>query len=300
MKDIIIVGGGCAGLTAALYGARAGKSVLLFESESIGGQIATAPQIDNYPGIPHVSGMQFADSLYDQVIAQGVEIDFDRVIAVENGPNSKIVVTESDRYECGSVILATGSKHRLLGLPREKDLIGHGISYCAICDGAFYKNCPVAVIGGGNTAICDALFLSNLCSSVTIIHRRDEFRADAALLAQAKTTANIHFITGATVEELLGTDNLSAVTLRMKEDNTIREFPTEALFVAIGQVPNSSCFSDLIQTDSGGYLVAGEDCRTNVPGIFAAGDCRSKVVRQLTTAASDGAIAASGAGICPV
>ena len=298
MTDIIVVGGGCAGLTAALYAARAGKSVLVFEAENIGGQITAAPQIDNYPGMPHVSGMQFADSLYEQITELGVEIELEPVLQVESSPACKTVITENSRYECRAVILATGSKHRMMGLPREEELTGHGISYCAVCDGAFYKDRPVAVVGGGNTAIGDALFLSSCCKSVTIIHRRGEFRADASLLARAKAKSNIYWMIGTVPEELIGGNNLTGIRLRSQTTGEGSILAVDALFVAIGQIPENSAFAGLLAMDDAGYLLAGEDCTTNVSGIYAAGDCRTKAVRQLTTAVADGANAAKAAWEC--
>jgi len=298
MTDIIVVGGGCAGLTAALYAARAGKSVLVFEAENIGGQITAAPQIDNYPGMPHVSGMQFADSLYEQITELGVEIELEPVLRVESSPACKTVITENSRYECRAVILATGSKHRMMGLPREEELTGHGISYCAVCDGAFYKDRPVAVVGGGNTAIGDALFLSSCCKSVTIIHRRGEFRADASLLARAKAKSNIYWMIGTVPEELIGGNNLTGIRLRSQTTGEGSILAVDALFVAIGQIPENSAFAGLLAMDDAGYLLAGEDCTTNVSGIYAAGDCRTKAVRQLTTAVADGANAAKAAWEC--
>ena len=298
MTDIIVVGGGCAGLTAALYAARAGKSVLVFEAENIGGQITAAPQIDNYPGMPHVSGMQFADSLYEQITELGVEIELEPVLRVESSPACKTVITENSRYECRAVILATGSKHRVMGIPREEELTGHGISYCAVCDGAFYKDRPVAVVGGGNTAIGDALFLSSCCKSVTIIHRRGEFRADASLLARAKAKSNIYWMIGTVPEELIGGNNLTGIRLRSQTTGEGSILAVDALFVAIGQIPENSAFAGLLAMDDAGYLLAGEDCTTNVSGIYAAGDCRTKAVRQLTTAVADGANAAKAAWEC--
>ena len=298
MTDIIVVGGGCAGLTAALYAARAGKSVLVFEAENIGGQITAAPQIDNYPGMPHVSGMQFADSLYEQITELGVEIELEPVLRVESSPACKTVITENSRYECRAVILATGSKHRMMGLPREEELTGHGISYCAVCDGAFYKDRPVAVVGGGNTAIGDALFLSSCCKSVTIIHRRGEFRADASLLARAKAKSNIYWMIGTVPEELIGGNNLTGIRLRSQTTGEGSVLAVDALFIAIGQIPENSAFAGLLAMDDAGYLLAGEDCTTNVSGIYAAGDCRTKAVRQLTTAVADGANAAKAAWEC--
>jgi len=298
MTDIIVVGGGCAGLTAALYAARAGKSVLVFEAENIGGQITAAPQVDNYPGVPHVSGMQFADSLFEQVTEMGVEIELDLVIRIEDSSEYKTVITENGRFECKAVILATGAKHRTLGLPREEELTGHGVSYCAVCDGAFYKGSHVAVVGGGNTALGDALFLSGCCESVVIIHRREEFRADASLLFRAQKKSNIHWMTGVVPDEFLGEGNLTGLRVRHVNDGSRTEIKIDALFIAVGQVPENAAFTDLVFTDTSGYLLAGEDCTTNVAGIYAAGDCRTKAVRQLTTAVADGANAAMAAWEC--
>jgi len=298
MTDIIVVGGGCAGLTAALYAARAGKSVLVFEAENIGGQITAAPLIDNYPGMPHVSGMQFADSLYEQVTELGVVIELESVLRIESSPDCKTVITENSRYECRAVILATGSRHRVMGIPREEELTGHGISYCAVCDGAFYKDRPVAVVGGGNTAVGDALFLSSCCKSVTVIHRRGEFRADASLLLRAKEKSNIYWMTGTIPEELLGSSNLTGVRVCSPLTGERSVVEVDALFIAIGQIPENTASAGLIATDDAGYLLAGEDCTTNVSGIYAAGDCRTKAVRQLTTAVADGANAAKAAWEC--
>lgn len=294
MADVIIIGAGCAGLTAALYLARAGKSVTVFEAENIGGQITASPHVDNYPGIAHVSGMQFADSLFEQAASMGAEIELDSVLGIEDRGDHKTVLTESGRHTCGAVILATGTKHRMLGLAREEDLAGRGISYCAVCDGAFYKGEPVAVVGGGNTALVDAIFLSSLCESVTVIHRRDAFRAEAKLLSRAREKANIRWVTGAVPEDLLGGSHLEGIRIR-RTSGDCSDIPVKAVFVAIGQEPDHAAFDGLIETDEAGYFAAGEDCATNVPGIFAAGDCRRKAVRQLTTAAADGANAAMAA-----
>ena len=298
MKDVIIVGGGCAGLTAALYAARAGKSVLVFEAENIGGQITAAPYVDNYPGIPHVSGMAFADGLYQQVIDLGVEVELDRVLSIQDTAEGKIVTAEGGEYSGKTVIIATGAKHRKIGLPQEDKWIGHGISYCSVCDGAFYKGSPVAVVGGGNTAMCDALFLASICESVTIIHRRCEFRADAHLLERVRKAENVRILTDSIVEELTGEKNLSGIRVRNCASGDVQDLAVEALFVAIGQVPQNAAFAHLLDTDEEGYLIAGEDARTNVAGIFAAGDCRTKEIRQLTTAVADGANAAMAAWSC--
>lgn len=300
MKDLIVVGGGCAGMTAALYAARAGKSVLLFEAENIGGQITAAPFVDNYPGAPHMSGMEFADKLFEQVSELGVEIELERVIGMEDHGAEKTVITQDGRYECKSVILATGAKHRKLGLPDEERLTGHGISYCAVCDGAFYKGRTAAVVGGGNTAFCDALFLSNLCEKVYLIHRRNIFRADAAMTERLRRVPNVVMIMNTVVDSLIGERALQGIRVRSVAGGGVSEISVDALFVAIGHEPDSAPFSGNIKTDSEGYFIAGENCATDIPGIYVAGDCRRKSVRQLTTAVSDGANAAVGAWSCPV
>ncbi|MBN1776225.1 MAG: FAD-dependent oxidoreductase, partial [Clostridiales bacterium] len=236
MKDLIVIGGGCAGLTAALYAARAGKSVLLFEAENIGGQITSAPFVDNYPGAPHISGMQFADNLFAQVTELGAEVELERVVGVEDLGDKKVVITEDGRYDCRSVIIATGAKHKRLGLPDEERLIGHGVSYCAVCDGAFYKGRTAAVVGGGNTAFCDALFLSNLCEKVYLIHRRDAFRADAAMIGRLRGVPNIEVITGTVVDAIIGENEMTGLMLKSLKDGHVYTLAADVLFVAIGHV----------------------------------------------------------------
>ncbi len=295
MTDVIVIGGGYAGLTAALYVARAGKKALVFETENIGGQITAAHQIENYPGFPSISGMELADNLFLQATAQGVEVKLEQVLSVEIDGESKKVTTEDDVYVCGAVIIATGAKHRKLGVAREEELTGNGISYCAVCDGMFYKDKDVAVIGGGNTAFGDALFLASICRKVTIIHRRNSFRADAAMTKRAAAMPNIHFMTGFTVQELHGDPLLSGMTIQNVTTEETQDIPADGLFVAVGHEPKNPKLPDGISVDRDGYLVAGEDMKTNIPGVFVAGDCRAKEVRQLTTAASDGTNAAIAA-----
>lgn len=295
MTDVIVIGGGYAGLTAALYVARAGKKALVFESENIGGQITAAHQIENYPGFPSISGMELADNLFLQATAQGVEVRLEQVLSVELDGECKKVTTEDDVYICGAVILATGAKHRKLGIAREEELTGSGISYCAVCDGMFFCDKDVAVIGGGNTAFGDALFLSSICKSVTIIHRRDYFRADAAMTKRAGSMQNIRYMTGYTVQELLGDPLLTGLALQNVATQERIDIKVEGLFIAVGHEPKNPKLPDGISIDRDGYLLAGEDMKTNIPGIFVAGDCRAKEVRQLTTATSDGTNAAIAA-----
>ena len=293
MYDTIIVGAGTAGLTAAIYLRRASKKVLVFEAKSYGGQIINASIIDNYPAEPHISGFDFATKLYNQAKELGSEIRFEKVVNIKDGDIKK-VITEKDTYECKTIILATGSDNRKLGLEDEDKLIGKGISYCATCDGNFYKNKVVAVAGGGNSAIEDALYLSNLASKVYVIHRRDEFRAEDKLLNELKEKNNVEFILNSNVTKLNSNDLLESIELTDKDGNK-KVINLDGLFIAVGRIPENENFASIVNLNENGYVIATEDCNTNVPGIFVAGDNRTKTVRQLVTAASDGAIAASEA-----
>ncbi len=295
MKDIIIIGAGTAGLTAAIYGVRAGKSVLIMEGQTYGGQIINTPDIENYPGIAHISGFEFANGLYEQAIALGAEMAYENVVAVEDRGDVKVVRTTEGEHEAKAVILATGAKNRPLGIGREQELIGKGISYCATCDGMFFRGKETAVCGGGNTAIEDAAYLAGICSKVTLIHRRDAFRADQAEVDRLKAMGNVEFVLNANVTNLVGEDRLEAIEVTDKITGEKKSIPVSGLFVAIGQVPDNAAFSNVVDLDEKGYIIAGEDCRTKTPGIFTAGDCRTKSVRQLTTAAADGAVAATAA-----
>lgn len=296
MKDVIIIGAGPAGLTAAIYTLRAGKSVLLIEARSYGGQIINTPEIDNYPAMPHVSGYEFATKLYEQAKDLGAELIFETAAGIEESGGVKVVTTaKNNKYEARAVIIATGAKNRPMGLDREEELIGKGISYCATCDGMFFRKKDVAVFGGGNTAVEDALFLSQYCSKVYVIHRRDQFRADAADVEKLKARENVEFVLDSTVTALLGEKKLSAVEVTNKKDGSKREIPVAGLFVAIGQMPDNAAFANTVDLDEKGYVAAGENCLTKTSGVYVAGDCRTKGVRQLTTAAADGAVAALAA-----
>ena len=291
--DIIIVGGGPAGLTAAVYARRAGKSVLVLEKESFGGQIASSPKVENFPGFSAISGAELADRLYTQAEALGACIELEEAVSVTDGA-VKTVATDYASYTCTALILATGMKHRTLGLPGEDTL--RGVSFCAVCDGAFYQGRDVAVCGGGSTALQDALFLSDLCRSVTVIHRREQFRGDPILVERLKARKNVSFVLSAVVEELLEADGaLTGLRLRDVSTGALSELPAAGLFEAVGQLPESALFQSLLPLDDGGFLPVGESCVTAVPGVFAAGDCRAKEVRQLTTACADGAVAALAA-----
>lgn len=302
MYDIIIVGAGTAGLSAAIYGVRAGKSVLVLEAKSYGGQIVNSPEVENYPGIAKISGYEFAKNLYEQAVGLGAEYKQERVLRIGDGPDAEtknVYVKNSDGeelcYETKTVILATGAKNRPLGVEREQELIGAGVSYCATCDGMFFRGRDVAVIGGGNTALEDALFLANYCSKVIVIHRRNEFRGEARLVQALQGKENVEFILGAVVAELIGEQMLTGVKVRNTETGEITEQPVSGVFVAIGQMPDNESFADYVKLDEKGYIQAAEDCKTETPGIYTAGDCRTKTVRQLATAAADGAVAALAA-----
>ena len=293
--DIVVVGAGPAGLSAAIYGVRAGKSVLVLEALTHGGQIVNTPEIENYPGIKNISGFEFAQGLYEQAVALGAIVKYEKVNGIEVQDNIKLVKTAKEIYEAKAVILATGAKNRSLGLEREDSLLGLGISYCATCDGAFYRGRDVAVAGGGNTAIEDATFLANYCNKVYVIHRRDSFRAEDALVKALKTKENVEFVLDSNIKELIGTDSLEAVVVENKNNKESRKIEVAGLFVAIGQKPENNEFSSVVNLDDAGYILGGEDTKTNVSGIFVAGDTRTKAVRQLATAAGDGAVAGLGA-----
>lgn len=291
--DIIVIGGGPAGLTAAVYARRAGRSVLVLEKESIGGQIASSPRVDNFPAVPGISGAELAQRLYAQAEELGARVELEEVLELRPGSLWQ-VVTDYGAYEAQALILAAGMRHRTLQLPGEDTL--QGISYCAVCDGAFYAGKDVAVCGGGNTAVQDALFLSEQCRSVTLIHRRDRFRADPILVERLGKRENIRREMNASVAALLGEDGvLTGLVLRDTRTGSTRELPVSGLFEAVGQLPQTALAADLAALDEAGFILAGEDCVTRSPGVFAAGDCRKKEVRQLTTACADGAVAALAA-----
>lgn len=293
--DIIVIGAGTAGLTAAIYGQRAGKHVLLLEEGMYGGQIVNTPEIENYPGIQQISGFQFAMNLYEQATALGAELETGKVVEITENGDHKVVRTKQAEYSCGAVIIATGAKNRKLGIQGEEALVGRGISYCAACDGAFYKDKTVAVVGGGNTALGDADYLVNGCRQVYLIHRREEFRGDASLAERLKQRENVTCIMNAVVTDVQAGERLEKITVEDVVSKEPQELSVDGLFVAIGQVPENQAFANLVELDVKGYIVAGEDCKTKTSGVYAAGDCRTKAVRQLTTAAADGAVAALAA-----
>lgn len=298
MADIIVVGAGPAGMTAAIYARRAAKTVLVLEALSYGGQIINTPEIENYPAAAHISGFDFASGVYRQAKDLGAEFKFEKVISVEDtGEDTgeeKLVRTAKNAYTAKAVILATGSQNRKLGVDREDKFVGRGISYCATCDGAFYRKKCVAVVGGGNTALEDALYLSDVADKVYLIHRRDSFRGEEASAARLRERDNVEFVLDSTVLELHGEKKLTAVTVTDRQGNT-RTLELDGLFVAVGRIPENSSFEPLMELDDAGYAASGEDCCTRTAGIFVAGDNRRKDVRQLVTATADGAVAATAA-----
>ena len=294
MYDIIVIGGGPAGLTAAIYARRAGKSVLILEKDTLGGQITWSPKVENYPAVPSVSGLELGNLMAEQAMDQGAEVEIDEVTGIENlGDHKHVSCAFGAEFDARAVILATGARPRMLGVAREEELVGSGVGYCAVCDGAFYKDQPVAVNGGGNSALQDALLLSETCSRVYLIHRRNQFRGEEKLVEALRERENVEFVLNASVAELLGEEELSGIVIEQNGER--KQIEVSGLFIAVGHEPNNGAFRDLVELDAGGYIHAGENCLTGTDGIFVAGDCRSKTVRQVTTAAADGAVAALAA-----
>ena len=294
MYDVLIIGGGPAGLTAAVYARRAGKSVLVIEKNAFGGQITWSPRVENYPGFLSISGTELGDKLLEQAMEQGAEVELDMVTGLSVSDGCISADTEfGGSFRGRTAILATGARPRTLGLAREEELVGNGVCYCAVCDGAFYKGKAVAVNGGGNSALQDALLLSESCSKVWLVHRRDSFRGEARLVEALQAKDNVEFVLEAQITQLLGTDELNGI--RIQQGGQERILPVEGLFVAIGHQPDNGAFAEVLRLDAASYADAGEDCLTPTPGLFVAGDCRRKTVRQLTTAVSDGAAAALAA-----
>lgn len=294
MVDILIIGGGPAGLTAATYACRAGKSVLVLEKNAFGGQITWSPKVENFPGFVSVSGTELGDKLLEQAMAQGAEVELEEAKEIRRTSEGFAVLCDSGmRFEGKTLILATGAKPRMLGVEREEELVGSGVCYCAVCDGAFYAGHPVAVCGGGNSALQDALLLSESCSKVYLVHRRGSFRGEQKLVDALEQRENVEFVMNASVKALEGEEELSGLVV--EQEGVRREIAADGLFVAIGHQPDNGAFADFLALDGAGYADSGEDCLTETPGLFVAGDCRKKSVRQLTTAAADGAVAALAA-----
>lgn len=298
MYDIIIIGAGAAGMTSALYALRNGKKVLVLEGESLGGQIATSPRLENFPSIKEISGEAFADNLYEQIDALGAEVEIERAVRIEKRAEGDFVVhTEYGQYEGRSVIIAAGVKHKHLKTKHDReDLVGKGVYYCAVCDGPFYKGQEVALVGDANTALQYALLLSGYCKKVYMYTLFDKFFGDANLVKAVRAKENIEVRPDTSVVDFIGEEELKAIEYTDKDGNLCRqEIP--AVFVAIGQVPDNGAFANVADLDEAGYIVADENCKTRTPGVFVAGDCRTKAVRQVSTAVSDGAIAATNASL---
>ncbi len=295
MYDIIIIGGGPAGLTAALYARRANKTVLVIEKGSFGGQITFSPKVENIPGFNEVTGNEFAEKLVEQVLNQDAEVECAEVLEIKEKGDYKTVVTDSGEFEGKAVIIATGAKHRMLGLPNEQNLVGEGISFCAVCDGAFYEGKTVAVIGGGNSALQEAILLSDLASKVYVIQNLDFFTGEQKLVEKLTAKDNVEIILGTVVQKLIGENELKGITIKNVASNESTDLALDGMFVAIGLVPQNDAFKELVKLDERGYVDANENCLTNTNGIFVAGDCRTKNIRQVITAAGDGAVAALAA-----
>lgn len=293
MTDITIIGAGVAGMTAALYALRNGKHVTIIERNNIGGQIAESPRVENFPTIISLSGVELADRMFEQITALGVEFKFGDVIAIEKKNGVFLIKTEFEELESRTVIIASGVKHRKLNLPHEEELIGHGVCYCALCDGAFYKDDDVVLIGDGNTALQYALLLGSTCKSVHVLTLFDKFFGDGNLVEAVMKKENIKITHNARLIELVGEQELSGLVFEHNGEKL--EIKTRGLFVAIGQVPDNIIYEGLVELDKNGYIIADTDLATKTAGLFVAGDCRVKQVRQLTTACSDGAIAATSA-----
>jgi len=294
MYDLIVIGGGPAGLTAALYARRANKTVLVIEKGSFGGQITYSPKVENIPGFTEITGNEFGEKMVEQVLAQEADVECAEVLEIKDGVY-KTVVTDSGDFTAKAIVIATGAKHRLLGLPGEEKFIGEGISFCAVCDGAFYEGKEVAVIGGGNSALQEAILLADLAKKVTVVQNLDFLTGEKKLQDKLATKANVEVILGTVVDSFIGGDTLEGIRIRKETDGTVNDLLVDGVFVAIGLVPQNEVFAGLVPLDGRGYIISGEDCLTGTAGVFAAGDCRTKAIRQVTTAVADGAVAALAA-----
>ena len=298
MYDIIIIGAGPAGLTAAIYARRAEKSVLLIEKATFGGQITHSPRVENYPGFVSLSGSELGEKLFEQAMALGTDIELDTVTGISGEAGHLTVTCEGgSAFEGKTAIIATGSRHRDLGLENEEAFVGEGISYCAVCDGAFYKGKTVAVIGGGNSALQEAVLLSEGCTHVTVVQNLPYLTGEPSLQNILAGRDNVSFIYSTVVAGILGSDTFEGLLLRNVDTNEETTLTVDGTFVCIGQIPENAAFADVVKLNDYGYVAAGEDCRpeTTIPGVFVAGDCRTKSIRQVTTATADGAVAALAA-----
>lgn len=293
--DVAVVGGGPAGLTAAVYVRRAGKTVVVLEKETFGGQITFSPKVENIPGFLALSGNEFAEKLVEQALEQGAEMESCRVLSVKKDADSFLLETDGEAVRARTVILATGARHRTLGLPGEEEYIGDGISFCAVCDGAFYRGGRVAVVGGGNSALQEALLLSELAQKVTVVQNLDYLTGEGALQEQLRAKPNAEVILGTVVDAYLGDAALTGLRLKREKDGALSEIEVDGVFLAVGLIPQNEDFKNVLELDERGYAASDEACFTPTPGVFVAGDCRRKKIRQVTTAAADGAVAALAA-----
>lgn len=291
MYDVIIVGCGPAGMTSAIYAARSNKKVLILEKETIGGQMASSPLIENYPGFTSISGSELANNMFEQVDSLNVEFELEEVKEIIDGDIKK-VVTDDNTYETKSVIIATGSKYRLLGLENEENLIGNGIHFCTACDGIFFKDKVVAIIGGGNSAIINALTMSDICQKVYVIQNLPTLTCEGALENNLKEKNNVEVITNSTVKKIIGDDKLESIIITTNGKDT--EITLDGMFISIGLTPQSEFVKNILKTNKFGYIES-NNCKTEIPGIFVAGDCRDKAFRQVTISTSDGTVAATEA-----
>ena len=295
MHDLIIVGGGPAGLTAAIYGLRAGKTVLVIEKNGFGGQIAYSPKVENIPGTISISGAEFADKLTEQAMALGADVELENVVSIENGEVKRVYTEEGSCFEAKAVLLAVGVKHRMLGLAGEEELVGNGLSFCAVCDGAFYAGQNVAMIGGGNSALQEALLLSEVCNRVTIVQNLAFFTGEKKLADALAAKENVDVLFSTVVAEYLS-ENGQLTGLRLRNEAGQEQIlNVDGAFLAVGLVPENEAFASLAELNEWGYFASSEDCTTRTEGIYVAGDCRSKTIRQVTTATGDGAVAAMAA-----
>ncbi|MBQ6817283.1 MAG: FAD-dependent oxidoreductase [Bacilli bacterium] len=295
MLDLIIIGAGTAGMTSALYALRSGKKVLLLEKENVGGQIAFSPRVENFPSIKQISGSDFSNNLFEQVIDLGAEFELENVTSISKEENIFKVTTEYNEYQSKAVVIATGVKHRHINIDGEEELSGNGVSYCAVCDGAFYKGEEVALIGDGNTALQYSILLSNYCKKVYVCTLFDKFFGDYSLVQTLKKKENVEIIQNISLKEFIGREKLQGLIFENTQTKEKFTLNVNAVFIAIGQVPDNKAFTNLVDLDKDGYVVADENLQTKTPGLFVAGDCRVKKVRQLTTAVNDGAVSAVNA-----
>ncbi len=284
--DIVIIGAGVAGMTSALYALRANKKVLILEQETIGGQIATSPLVENYPGFISISGIELSNNLYDQIINLGVDFELEKVIKVDLNKDIKIITTDYNEYKGKTVIVATGCKHRPLGIENEEKYIGNGLSYCVLCDGAFFKGKDVAIVGGGNTAIVSAIYLSEIVNKIYIVQNLEKLTAEEKLIEKIQTINNIEYLFNSKITGIIGNEKIEGISI---EDKIL---DIDGVFISIGLIPQNEVFKEHLELSKSGYIVSDESCKTNIEGVFVAGDCRTKKVRQLTSASSDGTTAA--------